>query len=284
MINRAKQTGATRRGIRHTRCLGVVTGIAVAMWMVARPAPANAHEFWLEAITYRPAIGETVPIVQRAGTEFAGESYPYLSEDTQRFAVIDSGGEHAIMSVEGDDPAAEVTFTRPGLARLVYVGAVNEVAFETFAKFEESLKYEHLDHIVDVHKAANKPVAAIKERYVRCAKALIAVGRAEGRDVPIGLPLELVADTNPYQLKPGEPMAIRLLLDGKPAAGVTVKIFGHDKPSDPLRAVTDQAGRIAVVLPLSGEYMVHAVHMREPRPGEAGDWFSLWASLTFVRP
>ena len=37
-------------------------------------------------------------------------SYPYLSADTRRFALIDARGEHAIKSVEGDDPAADVTF------------------------------------------------------------------------------------------------------------------------------------------------------------------------------
>ncbi len=246
--------------------------------------PADAHEFWLQPIDYRPRVGASVPIVQRAGTEFAGLSYPYLRDDTLRFSVIGPGGERAIKAIEGDDPAAEVTFTKAGLTTVVYHGAPNFVVFDTFAKFEESLKYEHLDTFIGAHQQAGKPQTKIKEQYSRYAKTLVSVGKGDGLDKPIGLPLELVAERNPYELKPGEKLSIRLLFEGKPLPGITIKLFSHANPAEPGLFVTDEAGSIAVDLPKTGEYLVHTVHMREPRVDESADWISLWASLTFARP
>jgi len=267
---------ANRRGARPLICL--------AAYVLLSAAAADAHEFWLEPIDYRPAVGDSVPIVQRAGLDFAGLSYPYLREDTRRFSLFAPEGEQPIQAIEGDDPAAEVAFAKPGLTTIVYHGAANELVFETMAKFEESLRYEHLDPIIDAHVRSGKPNTNIKEQYSRCAKALVAVGSGEGEDRPIGLPLELIAERNPYQLKPGEPLPVRLLHEGKPLGGVTIKIFSHDDPQSPRQQVTDAEGRIAVALPKHGEYLIHAVHMRAPREREAADWVSLWASLTFLRP
>ncbi len=147
-----------------------------------------------------------------------------------------------------------------------------------------SLRYEHLDRFIAVHQQAGKPQAKIREQYSRCSKALVSVGKGGGVDRPVGLPLELIAERNPYAWPTDEKLPVRLLFEGKPLSGVTIKLFSHDAPAQPKRYVSDDDGRIVVDLPRAGEYLVHTLHMREPRAGEQADWVSLWASLTFARP
>ncbi len=244
---------------------------------------AEAHEFWLDVIDYKPKVSQSVPIVFRNGERFLGDSYPYLRKSARRFTVIDSRGEHRIKAIEGDDPAAEFTFAVPGLAIVVYQGAPEDVVFDTFAKFEASARNEGLDHILEAHRQADKPAVKIKEIYARCTKALIKVGHGQGSDKAVGLPLEIVAERNPYELAPGEGLPVRVLLAGRPLAGATLKVFNRADPLSPRSLKTDADGRAIAELPLAGEYLLNAVYMSEPAKGEKAHWSSLWASLTFVR-
>lgn len=261
--------------------MGLLASALAAIWFDA--ATAQAHEFWLEVVDFRPKASASVPVVFRNGQNFLGDSYPYLRHGARRFSVIDKRGERRIKAIEGDDPAAEATFPTPGLAIVVYQGAPEDLVYESFAKFEESVRYEGLDRIVDAHRQAGKPEAQIKERYARCAKALVKVGDGQGSDKAVGLPLEIVAGANPYGLKAGEGLPVQVLYAGKPLPAAVIKIFNRSDPQSPRSINADAAGRAVIELPNTGAYMVHAVHMLEPAPGEKAHWSSLWASLTFVR-
>ena len=275
--NASVAAAATKSGRLHSLLCFALVAI-----MAGFVSPlAVAHEFWLEPIDYRPDVGASVPVVHRSGQEMVGLSYPYLSEDTVRFSVVDGKGERPISAIEGDDPAAEVTLPNAGLAAIVFEGAINEVVFPTFAKFEESLRFERLDHIIAKHKILGLPMAGITERYFRCAKSLVAVGGTDGEDRSVGLPLELVAEQNPYRLDVGDALSVRLLYGGKPLSGAVIKVFTHETATTPHEAVTDLSGRATVILATSGEHMLHSVYMRPPENCEGGHWFSIWASLTF---
>ena len=131
-----------------------------------------------------------------------------------------------------------------------------------------------------------KPQSGIRELYTRNAKALVSVGAGAGSDRPVGLPLELIAERNPYQLGVETSLPVRLLLDGKPLEGATIKVFNEKDRMAARRYVTDPEGRARIELPINDRYLVSAVHMMTPAPAEQAkaDWTSLWASLTFMRP
>jgi hypothetical protein len=258
----------------------VMASIAV----LVGPHAAAAHEFWIDPVKFTPKPGATVPIVFRIGSDFKGDTYPYVRGLDRRFTVTDARGERTIKTLDGDDPAAEVKFTQAGLAIVAHQRAAEEVVFETFAKFEENLVYEGLEPIIEVHRKAGKPMTGIREAYARCAKALISVGAVAGNDRAIGMPLELIAEKNPYALAVGEALPVRLLRDGRAAAGILVKSFNRDDPASPRLARTDTDGRVVIDVTRRGEYLISAVHMTEPKSGDKVDWSSLWATLTFARP
>jgi uncharacterized GH25 family protein len=95
------------------------------------------------------------------------------------------------------------------------------------------------------------------------------------------LPLELVAETDPYRT---HALRLRLLYEGKPLAGALVVVFNKAEPLAKLKARTDDNGRVEFTLPRSGIWLVTSVHMIPASFFSGYDWQSLWASLTFERP
>lgn len=256
----------------------------VGMALAAVSSPVASHEFWLDPVQFMPETGASVPIAHRNGMNFKGETFPYVRAWFKRFTVVDARGERPVKGTEGDDPAAVVAFPQPGLSILVYHSTPDPLVFETMEKFESYLKDEGLEHIAALHRQLGKPQTGIRELYARCAKALVWVGGGSGSDRAVGLPLELVAERNPYQLGAETSLPVRLLHNGKPIEGVMIKVFNGADPTAPGRVRTDAEGRALIELPNAGKYLLNAVHMTPPSPRDKADWTSLWASLTFARP
>jgi uncharacterized GH25 family protein len=256
----------------------------LATMSAASAPPASAHEFWIDPVPFTPKVGKTVPIVLRIGSNFEGSTYPYVRELDRRFSVIDARGETRIKTVDGDDPAAEVTFTRAGLSIVAHQRAPEIVVFDDFARFEDNLAYEGLEHLIGVHKSSGRPLTGIRDAYSRYAKALVSVGGGAGNDRAIGLPLELVADLNPYAVASSTPLPVRLLYAGKPLAGVLVKCFHRDSAQTPVLVRSDADGHVAFDISRPGAYLISAVHMTDATPADNAEWVSLWATLTFARP
>lgn len=244
---------------------------------------ARAHEFWLDPVDFTPKAGETVPIMHRNGQNFEGDSYPFIRELSRRFTVVDGRGERDVKATEGEDPVAEVRFSQPGLSIVVYHRGPERLVHSTFAKFEETLLEEGLEAVVAEHKASRRPEKGIAETFWRCAKALIQVGGKGGEDRSVGLPIEIVAEKNPYGLAVGDKLPVRVLKDGKPAAGLLLKVFNRDDPERPRRIRTDDAGRASAPLMRKGEFLLSVVAMSPGDKAKDGaDWISHWASLTFA--
>ncbi|HRD77111.1 MAG TPA: DUF4198 domain-containing protein [Hyphomicrobiaceae bacterium] len=49
----------------------------------------------------------------------------------------------------------------------------------------------------------------------------------------VGLPLAIVAESNPHGLKAGESLPVRVLFRGKPIAGLPFKVFNLKGPKSP---------------------------------------------------
>lgn len=247
-------------------------------------AGASAHEFWLEPATYTPKPGVKVPISIKIGQHFKGDSYPFLHEDFKTFNLIRGRTVEPVKGVDGDDPAVTTAFARPGLHIMVHYSTPETLTFETWDKFDFYLKLEGLNDIAERHRQRGLPETGVIEVYSRCAKLLEGVGDANGEDRFTGMPLELVAEKNPYQLAAGEPLPVRLLRDGRPAPDVQIAAIPKMRPGDRQIVRTDRDGRAALDLKYSGPWLLNAVMMEEPKNGEKAHWTSLWASMTFARP
>ncbi|CAN0506803.1 unnamed protein product, partial [Phaeothamnion confervicola] len=173
----------------------------------------------------------------------------------KKFVVIDAKGERPVKGVDGDEPAVTMTFRTPGLVVFAHYSTPDTLVME-WNLFTHYLRLEGLTGIEQRHKAANKPMTKIKEIYSRCAKLLMSVGPGGGADRFTGMPLELVAEKNPFALAPGEPLPVRLLRDGKPLADIQIAAINKAEPDKRLTVRTDADGRASLDLTSPGPWLL----------------------------
>ena len=248
-------------------------------------ATLGAHDFWLEPRAYRPEAGKLVALRLLVGEDMLGDPIPRDEGAIERFVVRQGGSETVIPGRDGSDPAGILRVPGEGLMVVGYQSRPRRIELPR-AKFEIYLGEEGLDAVAALFTGAkNKPRVA-RERFTRCAKALLSSGAvtASQKDQVLGLRLELVADGNPYAASSRDGMQFTLLYEGAPRPGALVIAINRDDPSAKLSARSDARGRVSFRFPRGRAWLVKAVHMVPLPPGQDADWESFWASLTFEIP
>lgn len=247
-----------------------------------------AHEYYLMPNSFTPPAGEKFAVRHRLGQNFKGNEVPYISRWNIRSELWVNGEKRDVKGVDGDRPALKMSVSKPGLAIVAHQGNVDFLTFSSWEKFVAYVEKEGLTHALAPSENGAKPKEKLKEGYARYAKTLVQVGGGStGMDRPVGLKIELIAKKNPSALSADEAMPVQLLYDGKPMAGVTVKVFETIGEDFGLKLITDKNGMVSVPPAGPGPTMLNAIHMTEPQGPEAierkAHWESFWASLTYSR-
>jgi len=256
--------------------------IAIAISLSAYAPAVRAHDFWIEPSTFTPRAGETVTLRLLVGERLVGEPLPRNDALITSFVTSGPGGTAPVLGRDGLDPAGFVTPDQPGLHVVGYRSRPSTVELEP-GQFASYLEAEGLQSIASLRAARGESDRPVKERFSRCAKALLAAGSppVAGSDAPLGLTLELVAEKSPAALSPGDTLPLRLTFDGRPIAGVLVSALSVSSSTANVAARSDADGRVALPLAAPGAWLVKAVHMIALPPGDDAQWESFWASLTF---
>jgi uncharacterized GH25 family protein len=269
-------------GNRTTRQLGNLRS-RIVLIITLLATTASAHDFWIEPSTFHPAVGERVTAALRVGQELSGEPLPRIPALIDRFIIKgESGVEGPMVGRMGADPAGIALISEAGLHWIGYQSNPYPVALEA-QKFEDYLRDEGLERIIDERKKKGQSAAPGRERFYRCAKALLETAGPTSHlfDTPLGFTLELVPRRNPYSIRPGGELPLSLSFRGKPMANVLVVAMSKDDPEKAIRGRTDAKGRVTLRLAHAGFWLIKAAHM-EAAPVDAGvDWESWWASITF---
>jgi uncharacterized GH25 family protein len=258
----------------------------VALTIALGSAPLMAHELWIEPSTFSPKLGESVAVRLRVGEHLKGEPLPLIPRLVNQFVVQEGVDRKPIGGRRGSDPAGLVQVAQPGLHIVGYQS--NPSAVELAAdKFNTYLVDEGLDAITALRARRNETNAKARELFSRCAKSLLLSGPPSQRqddrqqDRPLGCPVELVAERNPYTLRVGQDMPVRLTYHDQPLKGALVVAMNSVNPADRQVARTDVEGRARFKLHPGGMWLVKAVHMVALPSGGDAQWESFWASLTF---
>jgi uncharacterized GH25 family protein len=152
-------------------------------------------------------------------------------------------------------------------------------------EFTEYLEEEGLTDIIEARKQRGEASANAKERYTMYAKALLLSGAPDdGYSRPVGTPIEIVPMVDPYRLKAGEPLRVRVLFRGQPVANVAVKALST-RDEDGKQNIIGRTNADGVVSIPSGPglWRVQTIHMERSTKPDV-DWESYWATLTFEVP
>ena len=244
-------------------------------------SPLAAHDMWIEPATFSPQAGQIVSVRLRVGQDMLGDPLPRMSQLINQFVIEDSTGRNQLVGREGSDPAGFWRVANPGVQIIGYHSHPSSVEL-TAEKFNQYLKEEGLDAVAALRARRNQSGVPVKEIFSRCAKSLVLSGpMGTAGDRVLGFPLELVSEKNPYGMRPGDEIPVRLTYENKPLAGALVIAMNRLNPSEKVTARTDSNGRVKLRLPAGGMWMVKAVHMIPAPAASKADWASFWASLTF---
>lgn len=265
--------------------------LTVSRWMmllaaaVLSRAPLFAHDFWLEPTSFSPQPGQIVGVRLRVGQDLLGDPVARDPALVNQFVFEDAAGRKPLVGRDGADPAGLLRVDGPGLLVIGYLS--NPSAIEMGAeKFNQYLKEEGLDAVAALRARRKQTGDPVHELFSRCAKSLALSGtpnRAQA-DRPLGFTLELVAERNPYAIRAGEDLPVRLTYESRPLAGALVVAINRLNPSEKQSVRTDAEGRVRFRLRQGGMWLIKAVHMVQAPAGAKADWASLWASLTFELP
>ena len=137
-------------------------------------------------------------------------------------------------------------------------------------------------------RPAQMPEAVDSLSSLKYAKALAGPGHpASAYTRPLGHVLELVPVTDPFVLAPGDILRVRVLLDGKPAAGARVELGDGVTPQreeDIVKFPADAQGVVSLPLTRTGWHVLAVDVDRPSRAPEPTRIEKLVATRTFWLP
>ena len=260
----------------------------ILLSLLLLPGLLLAREVWLTPASYRVAAGTATPLKLLIGDNFVGEAWPHPLRKVLRFVRVGAtDSTNLLPALRADSLAPLLRCPRPGTHAAVLLSApvYTEMAAPAFNAY---LRHHGLRPRADT-------TAPGREAYRRCAKLLVlATGPGQPRPATdtayrrvLKLPLELVPEQNPYWLRQGAALTVRVLRRGQPAVGVLVQVWeATPAPAAPFTTRTNAQGRVLLRLRGPGPYLLAAVGIEKAPPALAAraDWLSTWATLTFGGP
>jgi len=185
---------------------------------------AQAHELWLE----REGERWTLRQGHLHGGHAGEKNVPYDAHFVRSARCLDAGGAVRPLAVASPSP-----WTASGACAALHV----EVSSGYWSKTPWETK-----------NAPKSETPGALKSWLSRDTLLFIDSRAVIR--PHGEGLEILPEGNPFALKPGDKLIVRVTQDGKPLAGAPVAYRGH------ARGATDGAGRIAIRLRTAGTQLI----------------------------
>jgi uncharacterized GH25 family protein len=260
-------------------------GLAVAAALAAGGAAA-AHDFWLQPGAFRVAAGAEVPVSVLVGDGSDKQRSAIPARRVVRFGVV--GPDGAERDLRGAFQAGQEAPARLGAAGVhVVVLATDNGARNVLPgdRFEAYLREEGLTPAIAARTGRRD--AEGSEAYGRRAKALVQAGAGGPQGAattPLGLTLEIVPEVSPYATPAPAVLPVRVLYEGRPLAGATVKLADLGRDAVVATEVTDADGRARFATPGAGAWRLAVVWTKvSPQTAET-DFETVFSSLTFGAP
>ncbi len=152
-------------------------------------------------------------------------------------------------------------------------------------RFHGYLQHEGLSEVIASRTSAGRENDPGRETYSKYGK--IALNGVDGglrlRTEPVGLATEIVPLLD-GDLSPESMLPVRVLIGGQPGANLQLRVSQRAseqaEPSDDALYRTDAEGGASILIDRRGLWRLHTISMTA-LAGDAADWQSVWASLTF---
>jgi len=265
--------------------------LACALLLLAGACRVQAHDFWVQPQTFQVVPSQLVPFTLQVGHGPYRQRSPIPASRIVRFQVLGPSG-NAVDLSEGLHPGAvsadgEFKLQAPGTHLLVLETDNRAQSHLPSVRFNDYLKVEGLSPALERRIREHRMDVDETEIYSRHAKVIVQAGgfdRAVPTMVtrPVGLALEIVPGVNPSAVPRPGALPIRVLYQGRPLSGATVKLTNLDHDENPLEVhVTDGAGGATFSFTTSGQWLLNVIWTRALPPDAEADYETDFSSLSF---
>ena len=261
-------------------------GAAVVL-LLSLTIPVFSHDYWFKPESFFARVGDSFQVHLFVGDEYKIEEERVLQKErTVSFQMFATQGPPIDLVAQGEDnqsPVAQINFKTAGNHLIAMERKASTIKLDA-KKFTEYLTEEGLDSIVKLREQANESSKDGRERYRRYLKALFQVGdrRDNVYKMVLGQRLEIVPLSNPYGLKRGETLRLRILFEGKPL--VNAKVFAYNQSGSEVHEQVEWSasdGTVSFKLDGSGEWLIRLVYMQRCAADCAEiDWESFWGAYS----
>lgn len=185
---------------------------------------------------------------------------------------------------EGEKTCLAITNLKEG-THLAAISTKPRIINLSAQDFNAYLAHDGVTDMLEERKQKGQLGLDAREKYAKHVKAIFQVGAGQTEHFKkvMGYPVEFIPLQNPYALKVGDDLEVKLLENGKPLQKQLVyynfrTLSGDKKAEKPIR--TDQNGRLKIKMHQAGIWYLRTIHMVKTGE-EEHNYQSNWATLTF---
>jgi uncharacterized GH25 family protein len=252
---------------------------------------AMAHDFWIQPNDYWVSPLTPVDFSLQVGHGPFRQRSPIPLGRIARFEQISMDGlridlrDRLQLGGQADD--GHIAFSKPGTYVLVMETDARAQSHLPAIRFNDYLKVEGLTPALEQRERTHRMSADGSESYSRRAKSLVQVGpptaASQGQVTePIGLPLEIVPELNPYAVPQPSTLPVRVIYEGQPLTGALVKLTNLDHDEAPFEMhLTDRNGRARFEMPTRGAWLLNVIWTKVLPDTRETDFETVFSSLSF---
>lgn len=256
--------------------------------LLATALPAAAHDFWIQPAAFRLSVPGVAPMTFQIGHGAAREAWSVKPARVVQFHSVSATGALDLRPIVRDGDAPMRTPLPAGRQLIVFESnpIPNTLPAERFNAY---LEEEGLTPAIELRRRTRAADSPGREIYSRRAKSLVQVGAVRGAQPhvtrPVGLTLEIVPERDPYTLRRGEALPVRVWYQGQPLAGALVKLTDLGADERPLAVQrTDANGRASFRPTPDRDWLLNVVWTRPLAGDNRADFDTVFSSLSFGYP
>jgi uncharacterized GH25 family protein len=270
---------------------GARIALAMSLWSFA--VSAQAHDFWIQPERYRIAPDTPTALTLQVGHGGDRQRSKIGLRRITRFAAVAADGRSIDLRDRlhpGD--ASDANFELPaGGYLLVLETDARAQSHLPAIRFNDYLRAEGLTPALQDRQRNGRMQADGSENYSRRSKAIVRVGAADAMTQaqwrallsrPLGLPLEIVLDQDPYAQPRPSRLPLRVIYQGRTLAGALVKLTRLEDDAQPFATrYTDADGRADFAMPGAGRWLLNVIWTTPLPASSETDYETVFSSLSF---
>jgi uncharacterized GH25 family protein len=265
--------------MKKTTILNVIASIAVLS-----VCTLFAHDMWLVPTKYHIQPGESLVISTNTGMDFPKSLSAVTPDRLSLFKIVGKSDQKNLQDFKtvGNSLTTQINLKEVGTYVIAMALKQKEIKL-TAKEFNEYLLSDGITSIYELRKKEGILDKDAVEYYSKFAKTLVQVGDSLDNTAirPLGLLIEIVPAENPYSLKKGDELEVKVLYRGEPLPQAEL-FWSYPGMGEEFAGstITDASGDAMVPLQKSGPYVIRMTYMEWVKM-LTHEWESYWASLTF---